>query len=179
MRQIVVPAGAFDAPDPDAGRGGDGASVAVWHRAAQQRVEQREGLLELERTLGHAAGDVPAGKRRRDGSKLPVPQARALAAHVVAQPGRACGGADRAEPLGVLGRQDAHVGESLLQRDDELQLPPGRRVLVAHRAQLGAGVPDVACGQCELARGHAYVPKRKRCPVRRSLRRCARSFSAA
>ena len=97
----------------------------------------------LDRSLRHPTGDVAAGNPRRDGPEVAVPQVRALRADVPSHAGGARGGADGAEALSVVARKDTDVGETLLQRGDELQVSPHGRMLVAHLAQLRAGVGDV------------------------------------
>ena len=122
----------------------------------------------------------PAAPGAVTGSNRPVPQARAFACAGRGDAGGAGRGADGAEPLGVVAGEDADAAEAVLQRRGELELAPGAsRARRASSRSSRRARSTVAASSVRSLAPTRTVSNRKRWPVRRSLRRCARSLSVA
>src|ERR1039458_5861098 len=137
--------------------------------AAQQLVEDREALHELDLAHVKARGDIAARPLGRRGDELAVGESRAFAAGVLTHTGGTSGRADRAQTDRVLPGERPDLAESILHRGCEAQLAPHASLLfvqgpylLARRSRVSPSDPQCAGSKChsveqEAVAGEALV----------------------
>ena len=110
----MAPRGLSTLPTPTSAGTGRRPGAAGRERAGEQLVEHREGLVELERALHGAAGDIAGRAGRSDRLEEVVPQVRAFAAQVAGDAGGAGRRPDGAEAVGVIAGENADAVQACL-----------------------------------------------------------------
>src|SRR5581483_1805728 len=162
-------AGALDATDAERSLRASRLGGARLERACQEPAEHVERLKELDGALLEPRLDVAGNTARSDGLEAVVGQSVGGCADVLGDAAGSGGGSDRAEGEGVLARNDADVGEPVLEGAVEEELAPGASRLGLDPLELCAGCDDRVPLDRERAAGDGDRAEEEAVPGQRGV----------